>query len=111
MCIGGHPWVLWKTTGEYEQGTVEKALLTEFSDSDMKSHVNLHVMNAFIFVSARIFLLHFTRLFVLFFSAVYTSYFFWDIFSLLWVKGVDGDQKLQYWFCFGFLTVTYLLNR
>lgn len=67
MCIGGHPWVLWKTTGEYEQGTVEKALLTEFSDSDMMSHVNLHLMNAFIFVSARIFLLHFTRLFVLFF--------------------------------------------
>lgn len=93
----GHTWVLWKIIEGAGQDTVKK-VPPEFSNADMKSHINLHLMHGFIFTLTYLFLLHLMQVYLLyFFSCVYQMYFFLSettFFFSLWVRGIDRDQKI-----------------
>lgn len=66
----------WKTIDGAGQDTVKK-VPPEFSNADMKSHINLHLMHVFIFTLTYLFLLHPMQVYLLyFFSCVYQIYFF-----------------------------------
>lgn len=62
----GHTWVHWKTIDGAGQDTVKK-VPPEFSNADMKSHINLHLMHVFIFTLTYLFLLHPMQVYLLYF--------------------------------------------